>query len=107
MAKFMLPMLLLSGLDVRDAAADEPFVPAVTLQAQMAPKGLSPEDERRFNTLVQSGNRSLTRGMLAAIASSVAASLMLVYGAYKTWRDGLRVSGSLVLKGTVAHLLAV
>ena len=85
------------------------LVPVVRAQdpSRPKPKGLSPQDQRRFDELMKSGDRSMSQGMWLTLICSCVCSFMLAYGAWKTFRDGLRVNKDRVLKGAASQTIAV
>ncbi len=76
------------------------------LFAQSSRTGLSPEDQKKYDELMRSARQDQSIGVLAMQVGAGFCGLALLYGAYSTFRYGLKITEGKRIEGTGAQAIA-
>ena len=77
------------------------------LFAQGSRRGLSPEDQKKYDDLMRSARQSQSIGVLAMQVAAGFCGLALLFGAYSTFRKGLKITEKKRIEGIGAKIIAL
>ena len=102
----MLTIIYVEPIDANNATVTFNRLPS-PLVAKQGNLGLSPQDQRRYDELMESARQNHSRGALIAQCVCVVVGLMFIYGAYTTVKSGFKITEAKQIKGVGAKLIAI
>jgi len=73
--------------------------------AQESKLGLSPENQKKYDELIQSARRNQTIGALAVQVGAGFLGLGILWGAYSTYKKGFKISEGKRIEGRAAGVV--